>query len=180
MCGILYPAHKEALNLWKEKIPMLDLYTNNSVVEKDDKNLAAQSVVTGKLYQSLVSWAASQPQATYIVEADTGREFSYAQILTAVDAMRHFLGNHPQRLLMSLPGGMLNAVLWISALSGGHHLLPISPDAPEKEKARAIKKHQPDIVFIEQEEAQTQFLSIVNASTLCDLRAMRSALRADR
>ena len=138
---------------------MLDLYTNNSVVEKDNKNLDAQSVVTGTLYQSLVSWAASQPQVTYIVEADTGREFSYAQILTAVDAMRHFLGNHPQRLLMSLPGSMLNAVLWISALSGGHHLLPISPDAPEKEKARAIKKHQPDIVFIEQEEAQEQFLS---------------------
>lgn len=103
----------------------------------------------GSLYRSLVGWAATQPDATYIVEAETGREFTYARTLAAVNKMRQEIGHTPRRLIMALPGGIVNAVIWISALSGGHRLIPLSPDASDEEKARIAQKHRPDVIFVE-------------------------------
>lgn len=138
---------------------MLNIYEANKVAIKEHNDADLVQFVAGKLYRSLAQWAAKQPQATCIVEADTGHECSYAQMLLAVNAMRRLLGDQPQRVIMALPAGILNAVIWISALSGGHHLLPLSPDASEQEKARAVNKHRPTIVFIEQEGAAEQFVS---------------------
>jgi acyl-CoA synthetase (AMP-forming)/AMP-acid ligase II len=159
---------------------MLDIYEEIKVNDKENTVAARPQLVTGKLYQSLVKWSIRQPQALCIVEADSGREYSYTQMLTAVNALRQLLGDRPQRIILALPAGILNAVIWISALSGGHHLLPIAPDASEQEKARAIQKHRPDIVFIEHAEAAEQFASTqahIITAALCEILCAQAAGR---
>ena len=107
------------------------------------------------LYRNLVRWAKTQAGATYIVEAETGRELTYAHTLTAVNEMRQLLGDTPRCLVLALPGGIANAVVWISALSGGHRLVPLSQDATSEEKAHIAQKYRPDVLFLEQaQEAQ--------------------------
>src|SRR6185312_3274143 len=95
----------------------------------------------GSLYRSLVRWAKIQPGATYLVEADTGRELTYAHTLAAVNSMRLLLGDTPQCLMLALPGGIVNALVWLTALSGGHQLIPLSPNATDEEKAGLAKKY---------------------------------------
>jgi acyl-CoA synthetase (AMP-forming)/AMP-acid ligase II len=109
-----------------------------------------QPIADGSLYKSLVKWATSQPDATYIVEAETGRELPYARTLAAVNSMRQKLGSKPRCLVLALPGGIVNAIIWLSALSGGHRLVPLSPDASDEEKAWIAQKYRPDVVFVEQ------------------------------
>jgi acyl-CoA synthetase (AMP-forming)/AMP-acid ligase II len=69
--------------------------------------------------------------------------------------MRQWLGDTPRCLVLALPGGIVNAVVWISALSGGHQLIPLSPNATDEEKAWIAQKYRPDVLFVEQaQEAQ--------------------------
>lgn len=93
------------------------------------------------------------------MEAETGRKLSYAQALAAVHMFRQALGDTPHRLALVLPGGILNAVIWLSALSGGHHLIPVSPDATEKEKLALTQRHRPDVLIVEHEEDAHSFAS---------------------
>src|SRR6202011_2680549 len=81
-----------------------------------------------------------------------GRSMTYRHCLTAVQKMRHFLGTQPRHLLLTLSGGMADAVLWLSALTGGHMLIPLAPDAAEEERKRAVSMYKPDVLFVEQPE----------------------------
>jgi acyl-CoA synthetase (AMP-forming)/AMP-acid ligase II len=120
---------------------------------------SSRRIEQGSLFNSLVQWAALQPEATFIVEAETGREISYAQTLAAVHAFRQALGDTPRHLALALPGGILNAVIWLSVLSGGHHLIPVSPKATEKEKLALAQRHKPDMLIVEHEEDARGFAS---------------------
>ncbi len=127
----------------------------------------------GSLFKSLVKWASFQPDAVSIVEAETGRELTYAQTLAGVNALRRFLGPAPRRLVLALPGGTTNAVVWLSALSGGHHLIPVSPNATDEEKWRIARRHRPDVLCVEQPEDADGFgcpdadvLSLADCETL--------------
>ncbi len=111
-----------------------------------------QRTEQGSLYRSLQRWAQIQPGATYIVEAETGYQLSYAQMLAAVQAVCQTLGDGPRRLALALPGGIVNATLWLSALGGGYHLLPVASNATDEEKAAMARRHQPDVLIVEQEE----------------------------
>ena len=71
--------------------------------------------------------------------------------------MRQLLGDTPRRLVLALPGGRANAVAWISALSGGHQLVPLSQDATGEEKARIAQKYRPDVLFLEQAQEARGF-----------------------
>ena len=104
---------------------------------------------SGTFYRSLVAWAKIQPGTPYLVEAETGRELTYAHTLASVNSVRQLLGDTPRRIVLALPGGVVNAVIWLSALSGGHMLVPLSPDAPDEEKSRIAQKHRPDVLFVE-------------------------------
>jgi acyl-CoA synthetase (AMP-forming)/AMP-acid ligase II len=108
-------------------------------------------------YRSLARWAKTQPGAISMIEAETGRELTYAQTLAAVNEMRQLLGDTPQCLVLALPGGIANAVVWISALSGGHQLVPLSQDATCEEKARIAQKYRPDVLFLEQAQEARGF-----------------------
>jgi len=104
----------------------------------------------GSLYQSLLQWAALQPDAPAIVEAETGHKLTYAQALAGVNALCQFLGPAPRHVMLAFPGGIANALLWLSALSGGHHLIPVSPNASDEEKSRVAQRHRPDVLCVEQ------------------------------
>ena len=125
--------------------------TREDVKSHDDKSgTYLEPLASGTLYRSLVAWAKIQPGATYLVEAETGREFTYARTFVAVNRMRQLLGDTPRCIVLALPGGIVNAVIWISALSGGHTLIPLSPDATDEERSRIAQKYRPDILFVEQ------------------------------
>jgi len=104
------------------------------------------------LYGSLVRWATVQPDAVFIVEAETGRELTYRQCLSAVRALWRFLGNPPRRVALTLPGGIASAITWIGALTGGFMLIPLSPGASDDEKARAAAMYRPDVLIVPQIE----------------------------
>src|SRR5438270_7430635 len=107
------------------------------------------------LHNQLVHWATIAPEQICIVEAETGRSMTYSQLLSAVQHMRQFLGVRPRNLILTLPGGIADTVLWLSALTGGHMLVPLAPVAQEEERQRAVSMYQPDMLFVEQpEEAQ--------------------------
>jgi acyl-CoA synthetase (AMP-forming)/AMP-acid ligase II len=114
-------------------------------------------LIQGTLYASLIKWAAVQPQATFLVEAETGRTLSYVQTQAAVNRMRQFLGDTPHHIVLALPGGIINAVLWLSALSGGHHLIPVSPQATDSEKAAIASRHCPDVLCVELQQDAAGF-----------------------
>ena len=137
---------------------------------------SSRRIEPGSLFNSLVRWAALQPEATFIMEAETGREFNYAQTLAAVHTFRQVLGETPRHLALALPGSILNAVIWLSALSGGHHLIPVSPDATEKEKLALVQRHRPDVLIVEHEEdargfasPQATVLTRQACETLCEM-----------
>src|SRR5258708_33116525 len=115
------------------------------VTEEDVKHLEPRA--SGSLYRSLVAWAKIQPGAAYLVEAETGRELTYAHTLASVNSVRQLLGDTPRRIVLALPGGVVNAVIWLSALSRGLMFVPPSPRAPEEGKVRLAQKHRPDVLF---------------------------------
>jgi acyl-CoA synthetase (AMP-forming)/AMP-acid ligase II len=107
------------------------------------------------LHDQLVHWATIAPEHISIVEAETNRSMTYSQLLSAVQNMRQFLGLRPRTLMLTLSAGLADAVLWLSALTGGHMLAPLAPDAAEEERQRAVSMYKPDMLFVEQpEEAQ--------------------------
>src|SRR5437588_8341637 len=107
------------------------------------------------LHNQLVHWATIAPEQICIVEAETGRSMTYSHCLSAVQKMRQFLGVQPRNLMVTLSGGIADAVLWLSALTGGHMLVPLAPDTQEEERKRAVSMYKPDVLFVEQpEEAQ--------------------------
>src|SRR6266571_6311300 len=117
------------------------------------------------LYDQLTYWATIAPEQICIVEAETGRSMTYSHCLSAVQKMRHFLGTQPRNLMLTLSGGIADAVLWLSALTGGHMLVPLAPDAANEERARAVSMYKPDVLFVEQAEEAQATCSINRHST---------------
>src|SRR5579884_1197689 len=131
-----------------------------------------EHVACGSLYRSLVEWASKRPDDIYIVEAETGRTLTYAQTLAAVNAMRCFLGEFPCTIAMTLPGGIVSAVVWLSVLSGGHRLIPLAPNATDGEKARIASKNAVEMLIVEQIEQAPGFApadATVITRSMCEL-----------
>lgn len=104
------------------------------------------------LYEHLRTLAETQPCKPFLIEAESGRELSYRQTLAAVHATRGLLGDAPRRVALALPNGIANAVLWLSALSGGHTLVPMPPDSPAAERQRLIQRFAPNVLVVERRE----------------------------
>jgi acyl-CoA synthetase (AMP-forming)/AMP-acid ligase II len=77
------------------------------------------------------------------------RTITYAQTLAAVHRLRRALGDAPACVLLALPGGIENGLVWLSALTGGHTLLPFAPQATAHEAARLSSLFAPDVVVVE-------------------------------
>lgn len=107
------------------------------------------------LHNQLVHWATIAPEHISVVEAETDRSMTYSHCLSAVQKMRQFLGVQPRTLMVTFSGGIADAVLWLSTLTGGYTLVPLAPDAAEEERARAVSMYKPDVLFLDKaEEAQ--------------------------
>ncbi|HVB74359.1 MAG TPA: AMP-binding protein [Ktedonobacteraceae bacterium] len=104
------------------------------------------------LQRSLEQWAAIDPQKICVIEAETEKSITYIHFLSSVYAIRELIGDSPRCIALALPGGITSAVVWISALTGGHTLIPLSPDAANLEKARMAREYHPDIFIVEQEQ----------------------------
>src|SRR2546421_6842331 len=115
------------------------------------------------LHNQLIHWATIAPEQISIVEAETGRSMTYSHYISAVQKMRHFLGAQPRNLILTLSGGIVDAVLWLSALTGGHMLVPLAPDAADEERARAVSMYKPDVLFVEEAEEAKGFPGAVAA-----------------
>ncbi len=117
------------------------------------------------LHEKLLHWGINQPETPFLIEAETGKTITYGQSIAAIQAMRRFLGAEPCCVLLALPGGITNSLIWLSALTGGHTLVPVAPDAPAHEVARVTKSFSPDVVIIERAEERERF-AFLNARFL--------------
>jgi acyl-CoA synthetase (AMP-forming)/AMP-acid ligase II len=102
-----------------------------------------------KLHQQIASQVQKNPEKTAIIETNTGESISYQDLFTAITRFRSYLGKEPQTILLALPGGILDAIIWLSALTGGHFLIPISPAATEYEYDDLIERHHPTLIITE-------------------------------
>lgn len=109
--------------------------------------------------EKLQYWVTMNPQKACIIEAETGYTLSYAHYLNAVYAMRKFLGERPRCIALALPGGIVSAVVWLAALTGGHTLVPLPPDVADDEKLHTTHKYRPDVLIVEQAVDATGFAS---------------------
>ena len=118
------------------------------------------------LHDYLLRNAQQNPEGIFLLEAESGRTLTYAQTLSATRAVHRLLGTRPRRILLAAPNGLCSAIVWLSALTGGHTLAPISPDAPLLEQARLAKQVTPDVLIVER---QTSASSVSHATVLtCD------------
>lgn len=109
------------------------------------------------LYEKLLFWGGRQPETPFVIEAATGKTLTYGQSIAAALALRRFLGTEPRCVFLALPGGIANALVWLSALIGGHTLVPLAPDAPAHEVARLAASCSPDVVIVERPEERERF-----------------------
>jgi acyl-CoA synthetase (AMP-forming)/AMP-acid ligase II len=129
------------------------------------------------LHEQLRTWATLQPHAPCIIEAETGNTLTYSQTFAATQSFRHHLGNSPRRILLALPGGIVNALTWVCALTGGHTLIPVAPDAPAQEIMRATASAPPDVVIVAQEKDAARF-GQQNASTILTQNACEALIQS--
>jgi acyl-CoA synthetase (AMP-forming)/AMP-acid ligase II len=106
------------------------------------------------LESTLAYWAATQPDAPFLIDAETGRGLDYAACWRAVCGLRRWLGATPQTLLVALPGGVETGVVWLAALTGGHCIVPCAPDSTPAEYVRLAKRWEPDLFIGEAANGQ--------------------------
>lgn len=111
--------------------------------------------------ERLEYWARSQPTATFLTDLESGQSLTYLQILKAVRGLQQYLGPDGRSIALGLPGGMSAAVTWLAALTGGHQLVPCSPEATDSEKRRLAETFTPDLAVAETADAAAGFGSVV-------------------
>jgi acyl-CoA synthetase (AMP-forming)/AMP-acid ligase II/membrane-bound acyltransferase YfiQ involved in biofilm formation len=97
------------------------------------------------------------PRTPCIVEAETGRTLTYADCAAAVRALRLLIGLEPRAMVMALPSGATGALLWLCALTGGHTLAPLPPDAGLSERRHAVQLVRPQVLILERAEDAAEF-----------------------
>jgi len=111
--------------------------------------------------ERLEHWAHNQPDTAFLTDLETGNSLSYLQTLRAVRGLQQHLGSDTHSIALGLPGGMSAAVVWLAALTGGHQLVPCSPEATDSEKARLAKSFTPDLAIVEEADDAAGFGPVV-------------------
>ncbi len=102
-----------------------------------------------------------------VIETATGNSINYFDFSCGVRAVRKLLGNSPKTLVVTLPGGITDSVIWISALTGGHLLIPVSPRITDYELQKVFLYHKPDLLITDSLDRQfPEKLSIWQANTI--------------
>jgi acyl-CoA synthetase (AMP-forming)/AMP-acid ligase II len=101
------------------------------------------------LHDYLLHNAQRTPDGIFLIEAVSGRTLTNARTFRATRAVHRLLGARSRHILLVAPNGLCSAIVWLSALTGGHTLAPLSPDAPLIEQARLAKQITPDVLVVE-------------------------------
>ncbi len=101
------------------------------------------------LQTKITFYAGKKAGKKAIIETETGKSLTYCELLPAVNALKDYLGAKPKTIMVALPGGIADAVIWLAALTGGHLLIPVSPYLKEYEYSQIAGKHQPDLIINE-------------------------------
>lgn len=101
------------------------------------------------LYASLLHWATRQPDATFIRDVDGGSSLTYQECFRSVRRFQSWLGPDPRTIVLALPASTVTAVVWLAALTGGHRLVPCSPDCTPHELSRLFRAHRPDMMILD-------------------------------
>jgi acyl-CoA synthetase (AMP-forming)/AMP-acid ligase II len=99
------------------------------------------------LHGALAQWARERPHEPFVVEVETGRTLSYSAAWRSVRDLQAWLGDQPRTIEVALPAGIECMVLWLGALTGGHCLVPCSPDATAAEYTDLAQRWHPDLYF---------------------------------
>lgn len=98
------------------------------------------------LDSTLTNWMRTNPEAVFVREAHTGRTLTYGACWYGVQRLRAYFGERPQTILMAIPGGIAASLLWLTALTSGHLLVPCPPDAPAEERVRLATSVRADVI----------------------------------
>jgi len=109
------------------------------------------------LIERLEHWADSQPSAIFLKDLETGDSLTYLQFLNAVRGFQRQLGPESRTIALALAGGTGAAVAWIAALTGGHLLIPCSPEATSDENARLAATYRPNTAIVVSADAARSF-----------------------
>jgi acyl-CoA synthetase (AMP-forming)/AMP-acid ligase II len=114
-------------------------------------NPAARSTAAGPLEipdlrvpEFVLSQARSRGAKAALVEADSGREISYAQLADAVAGTAHWLageGVHPGDVVaLCAPNSIEFVIAWYAASSAGAVITPVNPILPDEELAGHFRR----------------------------------------
>jgi acyl-CoA synthetase (AMP-forming)/AMP-acid ligase II len=101
------------------------------------------------LYSKLQTWAESSSQKDCLIDVSSSQRLTYSQLIQAVIAVQLYLGEPSKTIIVVLPSGIVDAVLWLASLSGGHRLVPLSPALTESEYQEAVQRHKPDLIVLD-------------------------------
>lgn len=118
--------------------------------------------------ERLDHWADYRPNALFLKDLETGDTLTYRQFRNAVHGLKQQLGDEPRTVALALLGSSGAAVAWIAALTGGHLLIPNSPEATDDEKARLAAIYEPSIAIVPNAEAAHGFGSTIEQTMTAD------------
>src|SRR6185437_7534925 len=98
-----------------------------------------------EILQSKIShWAKTQGEKVAIIEADSGRSLTYQELFSATQALKKYLRENPKTILVALPGSITDAIIWLTCLTSGHLMIPVSPQSTDYEIEQIIETDKPD------------------------------------
>ncbi len=109
-------------------------------------DVAQRSESVPSLYTRLVRDADRYPDTAFVIEAETGDACDYRTMLRAVHYAQGVLGVPPRTMVMLMPPGIATSIIWLAALTGGHTIIPLAPDAGQAERAQVIKRFHPHLI----------------------------------
>lgn len=109
------------------------------------------------LMEKLEYYATRQPDAPFVETVESDETLTYAGAYRAVAGLRRLLGTEPRTIALAVPGGIVAAVVWLAALTGGHRLVPLSPEATADERAHMGRRVHPDVLIVERTGQERAF-----------------------
>lgn len=114
----------------------------------------------------------------FIIEVETERALTYAACAQAVQRLQREIGAEPRTIALALPGGIASAIVWLAALTGGHRLVPCTPEATSQERARLGETQHPDVlVAVTAEDADGFARPAAQVITSAEIYALATAER---
>src|SRR5690348_2083906 len=92
-----------------------------------------EEMPVNSLSERLAYWASRRPTAPFLIDAASGTTLTYEQTFRAIQTLQHAWGDTPHCIWLALDAGAANAIIWLSALLGGHALVPVAPQATASE-----------------------------------------------